>query len=53
MSEQEGSDRRWWMASLGRSPQARLDDPSFQPMVFGNLEEGEPAIVAELVEVLL
>ena len=40
-----------WRHSVARlKPDS--DDPSFEPIVFENLEEGELAIVAGLVEVL-
>lgn len=50
-SEKVATDDGAWRHSVVRlKPDS--DDPSFEPIVFENLEEGEIAIVAELVEVL-
>ena len=50
-SEKVATDDGGWRHSVIRlKPDS--DDPSFEPIVFENLEEGELAIVAELVEVL-
>jgi len=50
-SEKVATDDGGWRHSVVRlKPDS--DDPSFDPIVFENLEEGELAIVAELVEVL-
>lgn len=50
-SEKVATDDGGWRHSVVRlKPDS--DDPSFEPIVFENLEEGELAIVAELVEVL-
>lgn len=50
-SEKEAVDGgRWRHSRITLKPES--SDPSYQPLVFENLEEGELRIIAELVEIL-